>query len=51
MSVPPYDPPPPPPERRSLTTLEVGLILGVVALVVFCCLGWGVLAVFAPAPH
>jgi hypothetical protein len=35
--------------ERPLTALEVGLILGVVALVVFCCLGWAVLAVFAPA--
>lgn len=35
--------------RRSLTALEVGLILGVTALIVLCCLGWAVLAVFAPA--
>jgi hypothetical protein len=30
----------------------VGLVLGVVGLIVLCCLGWAVLAVFAPAaPH
>lgn len=34
--------------ERPMTALEVGLILGVVALVVFCCLGWAVLAAFAP---
>lgn len=42
----------PAPDSNGLTPLTVGLILGVVALIVFCCLGWAVLAVFAPAaPH
>lgn len=48
--IPPYDPPPPS-GRRSLTRLEVGLILGVVALVVTCCLGVAALSAFVPAPH
>lgn len=41
----------PTPDASGLTPLTVGLILGIVGLVVLCCLGWGVLAVFAPAPH
>jgi hypothetical protein len=50
MSIPPYDPVPPPSGRRPLTNAEVGLILGVVALVVLCCLGVAALSVFVPAP-
>lgn len=34
--------------RRPLTALEVGLILGVTGMVLLCCLGWAVLAAFAP---
>lgn len=30
--------------RRALTPLEAGVILGVVALVVFCCLGLSALS-------
>ena len=52
MSIPPYDPPPPPPPsgRRPLTALEVGLILGVVTLVVLCCLGVAALSTLVPPP-
>lgn len=46
------DRPPVTPDSNGLTPLTVGLILGVVGLIVFCCLGWAALAVFAPAaPH
>jgi hypothetical protein len=37
-------------EPVKLTPLAVGLILGLVALIVVCCLGWAALAVIAPAP-
>lgn len=43
---------PPDPSPQGPTPLMVGLVLGVVGLIVLCCLGWAVLAVFAPAaPH
>lgn len=48
--IPPYDPAPPPSGRRPMTALEVGLVLGVVALVVLCCLGVAALSVFVPPP-
>lgn len=49
--IPPDDlPPQGPPLRRSMTALEVGLVLGVVALVVLCCLGVAALSVFVPPP-
>lgn len=51
MTIPPYDPPGPQERgRRPLTALEVGLILGVVALVVLCCLGVSVAAMLTPSP-
>lgn len=51
MSIPPYDPVPPPSGRRPLTALEVGLILGVVTLVVLCCLGVAALSTLVPPPN
>jgi hypothetical protein len=35
---------------RPLTGMEAGMVLGVVALVVLCCLGVVVLGIFSPAP-
>jgi hypothetical protein len=35
---------------RKLTPVEAGLILGVVALLVLCCLGCMTLGTFAPQP-
>ena len=49
MTIPPYDPAPPP-RRRTLTALEAGVILGVVAMVILCCMGAMVLGAFSPAP-
>lgn len=46
----PGDRPDEPAPAAGLTPLGVGLILGVVALIVFCCLGWAVLAAFMPPP-
>ena len=35
---------------RPLSGTEVGMVLGVVTLVVMCCLGVVVLGIFSPAP-
>lgn len=35
---------------RRLTSLEAGVILGVVALLVFCCLGLSALSLLSPTP-